>query len=480
MATSPDPSRRLAALKRKLGELEQRRSLARFLPPYTDAELADVENKLGVRLPDDQRAFVLEVTRGEEDSGTPPMYPPHQGMTCLGPGDTPSAPFAFDDAETAAFLGAVEERKRRGETPALQAPMHGLLPILDHGDGEYACVVLAGEQRGKMWSWWEGGLAPIYEVKKKQARQLDFLTWAERALEDALRAAPPPINAGAKEIDLSGQQLTTVPDVVFVAVAAEKLDLSANALGALPEEISRLGELRTLGLSSNLLSGLPATLGQLSKLERLYASDNRLESLPDSIGGLAALVRLDLFNNQLRALPATVSGLTRLVELDLDNNPLAELPESLGAMGSLRTLKVAQTPLIKLPEGLTRTSLEAMDLNRLPELDLDQALGVLAGVASLTTLEISGHGSRTLPPLGRFSRIKVLRLVKFGLREVPRDVLELPDLETLSLGHNLLGSVPDALFALPKLRDLSLSSNPMDKGYVAALRARFPHVTIRF
>ena len=73
----------------------------------------------------------------------------------------------------------------------------------------------------------------------------------------------------------------------------------------------------------------------------------------------------------------------------------------------------------------------------------------------------------------------MLRLHGFGFYEVPEDVLMLPNVETLLFGSNMLTSLPDGSSAMPKLKQLSLYANPIHLAYLAALRARFPHVSIR-
>ena len=477
MATPSNLAERLTALREKLDELVERRSPEKLLPPYTDAELAAVEERLGIGLPDEQRAFLLTVTQGESEGFGPPMYPPDQGLLCLGPGDAPSAAFAFGDAEAAAFLGAIDEHHPRASA-LLQAPMNGLLPIMDHGDGEYDCVVLTGEQRGQMWNWSEAGLAPLFDLAEGRARPLDFLAWVEREIEVMVRAAPPRIDAEVKDIQLGSQGLTEVPEEVFSARSAEKLDLCGNQLAVLPDRLSGLRALRTLNVGSNRLSRLPDSLGDLGLLQNLYASMNALRELPDSLGRLTALERLLLSSNHLLRLPETIAGLTSLLELDVESNQLSELPEGIGAMCLLQTLKIANNPLERLPEGLAGTSLKALRLDGLPALDLDQALGVAARIPSLTSLEIA-NTRRPLPPLGAFRKLEALSLVGLGLPALPADILRLPSLESLSFSRNLVTSLPDELFALPRLKYVSLYSNPVDKAYLDSLRARFPQVAIR-
>ncbi len=112
MAASSDLDKRITALTKTLAKARARHTLRRFLPPYTEAELAAVEDKLGVPLPDEVRAFVTRVTQGESDTGDPPMYPPHEGVKCLTPEDRPSAPFPLTEKDAKALIEKAMKRKK--------------------------------------------------------------------------------------------------------------------------------------------------------------------------------------------------------------------------------------------------------------------------------------------------------------------------------------------------------------------------------
>lgn len=76
------------------------------------------------------------------------------------------------------------------------------------------------------------------------------------------------------ELNLSNQNLTTVPAEIGKQQSLEILNLSNNKLTGIPAEIGQLKNLRVLNLSNNLLTGLPYELGNLQLLTLLDISGN--------------------------------------------------------------------------------------------------------------------------------------------------------------------------------------------------------------
>lgn len=97
-----------------------------------------------------------------------------------------------------------------------------------------------------------------------------------------------------KTVDLSGQQLTTVPESVLNQTDITSLNLSNNQLTALPTGIGKLTNLQTLNVENNRLVSLPAEIGQLRQLKTADFSNNRLTSIPPELGNLTQLKLLNL------------------------------------------------------------------------------------------------------------------------------------------------------------------------------------------
>jgi Leucine-rich repeat (LRR) protein len=104
-----------------------------------------------------------------------------------------------------------------------------------------------------------------------------------------------PVSNEAGALDLSGKNLSAVPEYVFGRTDIEALDLSHNNLsGALQAEVRHLQNLKTLDLSDNKFTGVPAEVGQLKNLQILDLSNNPISGLPYELGNLENLRLLDL------------------------------------------------------------------------------------------------------------------------------------------------------------------------------------------
>ena len=118
----------------------------------------------------------------------------------------------------------------------------------------------------------------------------------------------------ATEIDLSGLELSVVPELLGQITGLQALDLRGNQLTALPEWLGQLTGLQTLVLSGNQLTALPESLGQLTGLQTLDLSGNQLTALPESLGQLVTLRQLYLHGNDRLSLPSELLG-RQLVEV---------------------------------------------------------------------------------------------------------------------------------------------------------------------
>src|ERR1700712_3084885 len=109
--------------------------------------------------------------------------------------------------------------------------------------------------------------------------------------------------AGATRVDLRHCGLDEFPRELFeLADTLEILDLSGNQLRTLPDDLPRLRALRTLFCSDNLFETLPAVLGECPALDLVGFKANAIAHVPAEAlsPGLRWLI---LSDNRVAAMP---------------------------------------------------------------------------------------------------------------------------------------------------------------------------------
>ncbi|MBW4593800.1 MAG: leucine-rich repeat domain-containing protein [Brasilonema angustatum HA4187-MV1] len=257
-----------------------------------------------------------------------------------------------------------------------------------------------------------------------------------------------------------GNNLSALPTEIGQLHHLEKLQVTDNRLSSLPAEIGQLTNLQTLHLGSNQLSALPAEIGQLTNLQTLLLWDNQLSALPAEIGQLTNLQTLHLGSNQLSALPAEFGQLTNLQTLHLDSNQLSALPAEFGQLTNLQTLYLGDNQLSALPPEFGQlTNLQKLHLG-------DNQLSALpAKIGQLTNLQKLHLGSNQLSALpakiGQLTNLQKLHLDRNQLSALPAKIGQLTNLLWLYLGSNQLNSLPREIGRLTKLTNLELDHNPL-------------------
>jgi antitoxin component YwqK of YwqJK toxin-antitoxin module len=246
----------------------------------------------------------------------------------------------------------------------------------------------------------------------------------------ALSSLAPPAQAcrirpgGRLALDHLG--LTEAPDGIGNIPELTELDLSANELRTVPVVLGRLIQLHELKLDGNCIEELPADLTRLTELRSLSLSDNALTTLPAGLLDLGELTRLSLGDNDLRELPKEFATLSRLDALWLHDNPLSSLPTSMTQLTQLTFLHLGNVAWEEPPACLFE-------------------------MPSLEELWLAGPSLRRIPPaLCRLPRLRRLHVWYSNLSEVPDEMFEMTGLEELRIRHNplpagVIGRLRDAL-----------------------------------
>ncbi|MBE0680290.1 MAG: hypothetical protein IH589_00110, partial [Anaerolineales bacterium] len=180
---------------------------------------------------------------------------------------------------------------------------------------------------------------------------------AEKEIQEAQKS-------GATELDLSGMELTELPESIGDLTQLHKLNLGRNydtpdwdknRLTTLPESLGRLTQLQSLDISYNQLTVLPESLGQLTQLQSLSLNNNQLTVLPEWIGQFTKLVTLMFGNNHLPPLfPVVVKQLIKIRDIRFSNNKFSSLPEWIGQLKDLETIICKGNQFVSIPSSLAQ------------------------------------------------------------------------------------------------------------------------------
>nr|GLL22412.1 plant intracellular Ras-group-related LRR protein 1-like [Ipomoea trifida] len=290
----------------------------------------------------------------------------------------------------------------------------------------------------------------VIALEEAHKSYASLLKDAENRLEKIYAVAVAGGDVSAIALEESGDKELAVNEEVNEEVVAilqeasgkaiEKVDLSGRQLTLLPEAFGRIRSLVVLKLSNNQLAAIPDSFSGLENLQELYLSNNLLEALPDSIGFLVNLMILDISSNKLTALPDSICQCRSLVELDASFNQLAYLPTNIGyELVNLKKLSIFLNKLRSLP-----TSVGEM--------------------RSLRVLDVHFNELRGLPhSIGKLSHLEILNLSSnfSDLTELPDSLGDLSNLKEIDVSNNQIRELPHSVSRLDNLTKLNVDQNPL-------------------
>uniref|UniRef100_A0A8C2NWM6 Leucine-rich repeat-containing G-protein coupled receptor 4 n=1 Tax=Capra hircus TaxID=9925 RepID=A0A8C2NWM6_CAPHI len=195
--------------------------------------------------------------------------------------------------------------------------------------------------------------------------------------------------------------------------------------------------------------------------------------------------------------PKALSGLKELKVLTLQNNQLKTVPsEAIRGLSSLQSLRLDANHITSVPEdsfeGLTQLRHLWLDDNSLTEVPVHP----LSNLPTLQALTLALNKISSIPDFAftNLSSLVVLHLHNNKIKSLGQHCFDgLDNLETLDLNYNNLGEFPQAIKALPSLKELLFHSNsisvipdgafdgnPLLKTIVirgASMVQRFPNLT---
>lgn len=269
------------------------------------------------------------------------------------------------------------------------------------------------------------------------------------------------------KLDLSGQGLEQIPEELKLFPNLNGLKLMNNHISEIGLELSENTRLEYLDLTGNQIATI--NFDNLSNsglnLTNLIIRENLLESIDESINQLKFLSNLDLGGNFIESFDDEIN-LRYLKFLRLDSNSLTTLPAFIVNAKKLKSL------------NLNANYLEVFDvrvMESLIELDLgDNPLkkyNITISKIEKLILDWVDFNYLELFPLP--VSLKILSLENCKLETVPEFIFKLHRLEELSLMHNEIEIIDPLINDCVKLKLLFMQGNNLDEAALKSTNYNF-------
>ncbi len=144
-------------------------------------------------------------------------------------------------------------------------------------------------------------------------------------------------------LDLSGNQLTELPDRIITLKKLRILFISRNKFTVFPKMLARCPALTMIAFKTNQIHTIPE--GALPPtLQWLILTDNKIEQIPKSIGDCPLLQKCMLAGNQIKELPAEMARCKNLELLRISANRLESFPSWLFKLPKLSWVAFSGNP----------------------------------------------------------------------------------------------------------------------------------------
>lgn len=198
-------------------------------------------------------------------------------------------------------------------------------------------------------------------------------------------------------------------------------------------------KLHGAGISERIdKDGLDTSIFDLINLNLLNISDTSLKILSPQISNLTNLQTLLLFGNELTELPQCIGKLDKLKVLDVSRNKLTSLPQELAELINLTTINLSNNEIVSFPSQLKLTKLGQLDLS----------YNKLANFPDICN--------------EHFVNLSEVNLQNNEIVDIPDDIQQLVGLKHFNMSVNHIATLPKALAAISKLKDLHLNGNPIN------------------
>ena len=158
---------------------------------------------------------------------------------------------------------------------------------------------------------------PVAKLSKLQNLSVGGNLLGKHVVSEGTRASdqtfPSELPPGLKQLKINNNFLSSIPRPILSAklVKLEKLDLSSNQLASVPAEISNLVALTELNLDYNVIVSLPEDVGKLTKLKVLSLRGNHI-----------SVHTTHWSEKNPQPLPRSLFADTPMIDLNLHGNPM--------------------------------------------------------------------------------------------------------------------------------------------------------------
>lgn len=279
-------------------------------------------------------------------------------------------------------------------------------------------------------------------------------------------------------LDLSGRNLTTIPEWVYACTNLRTLDLSRNPIAELPRRLNRLKKLHKITCDGTPIQQqrfAPDSL-MTEKLKSMSAARQRqvLDSFATlnsaqaeaiepqllKIGRLRHVRTLVINNRYLNEMPR-VWKIRKLDTLNISRNRLTSLPRQ---MKKLKHLTAFYADYNRLTHDITWYPLPQLKKLSLISNRLEILPPAIGQYRSLISINVAGNKiAQVAPEIARLQQLRQIILYGNQLTALPDCIFDLQALEELDVYMNQITEVPEKISRLKNLTHLYLSFNRIEK-----------------